>query len=155
MSTILWGILLFIAGQSGQFVLRGTQSSGALSLFGIGLIVVGIFQMVGQNSKKQQKQSEIAELTNKISEGEKLETPCTVTVTRDSSVVGMANKYEISLNGAPIGMLKNNCTLTAGTLYKNNLITSPLLSNFEFEAASGATIKIKFIRAGGKFEIVC
>ena len=45
MGKIIIGILFIIGGLSGEFVLRGTNSSGTLAVVGVILIIVGFFQM--------------------------------------------------------------------------------------------------------------
>ncbi|MBR3925671.1 MAG: hypothetical protein IKJ58_02800 [Akkermansia sp.] len=51
MWNVIIGILFIIGGASGEFVLKGTNSSSALVYVGIGLIVWGIIQIVGASSK--------------------------------------------------------------------------------------------------------
>lgn len=45
MGKVIWGIIWIIAGLSGQFVLIGTNSSAALVVGGIGLVIWDIAQM--------------------------------------------------------------------------------------------------------------
>ena len=45
MWNIVIGVLFVIGGLSGQFALRGTESSGALAVIGAGLIGWGVFQV--------------------------------------------------------------------------------------------------------------
>lgn len=53
MWNIIVGILFIIGGASGEFVLVGTDSCGALVLVGIGLIVWGVIQVASAASDKQ------------------------------------------------------------------------------------------------------
>ena len=46
MWNIIIGILLIIAGLSGKFALIGTNSGGALSIFGVVILIWGIVQVV-------------------------------------------------------------------------------------------------------------
>lgn len=52
MGYIIWGILFIIGGASGSFVLRGTDSCGALIALGVGFIGWGVFQLISENKKK-------------------------------------------------------------------------------------------------------
>jgi hypothetical protein len=52
MGNIIWGILLILGGLSGQFVLIGTNSSGALIALGVGLVIWGIIK-TATSSKEQ------------------------------------------------------------------------------------------------------
>lgn len=49
MKNIIFGVIAIIMGASGQFVLRGTNSSGLLVVVGIGLLFWGIIQEAGTN----------------------------------------------------------------------------------------------------------
>ena len=53
MWNIIIGILFIIGGASGEFVLKGTESSSALVVIGIGLVIWGVIQLAGRNSEKQ------------------------------------------------------------------------------------------------------
>lgn len=48
MLNIVIGGLMIISGLGGAAVLRGTNSSGALVLLGIGLVVLGLFRVTRQ-----------------------------------------------------------------------------------------------------------
>ena len=50
MWNIIIGIVFIIAGLSGQMVLVGTESGGALALVGGGLVVWGIVQIARRKS---------------------------------------------------------------------------------------------------------
>lgn len=45
MWNILWGVLMILAGASGDFVLTGTESSSALIWVGVGFIIWGLIQL--------------------------------------------------------------------------------------------------------------
>jgi hypothetical protein len=47
---IIIGIIFIIGGLSGRVVLLGTQSSGALTVVGVGLVIWGVVQMIRQRS---------------------------------------------------------------------------------------------------------
>ena len=51
-----------------------------------------------------------------------LDTPCTITLRRLSSFVGMAVVQQVFLNGIKVGNVKNNSELTFETNTKNNVI---------------------------------
>ena len=53
MWNIIIGILFIIGGASGDYVLAGTDSSGALIAVGIGLIIWGCIQL--GNKKEEEK----------------------------------------------------------------------------------------------------
>ena len=52
MGYIIWGILFIIGGASGSFVLRGTDSCGALIALGVGFIGWGVFRLIADNKEK-------------------------------------------------------------------------------------------------------
>jgi hypothetical protein len=47
---IIIGVLFIIGGLSGRFALFGTQSSGALTVVGVGLVIWGVIQVIRQRS---------------------------------------------------------------------------------------------------------
>lgn len=53
MWNIIIGILFIIGGASGEFVLKGTESSTALVMIGVGLVIWGGIQLAGRSSGKQ------------------------------------------------------------------------------------------------------
>jgi len=53
MGNILIGIAFIIGGASGSCVLRGTNSSGALIVVGIGLCIWGFIQVVRKKNDKE------------------------------------------------------------------------------------------------------
>jgi hypothetical protein len=53
MGNILFGIAFIIGGASGSCVLRGTNSSGALIVIGVGLCIWGIIQVVRNKGDKE------------------------------------------------------------------------------------------------------
>jgi hypothetical protein len=55
MGKIIWGIIWIVAGLSGQFVLVGTNSSGALVAVGIGLVIWGLIQTSSKGETRQEQ----------------------------------------------------------------------------------------------------
>lgn len=70
--SIIVGAILVILGASGQFVLKGTNSSIALIIFGAILAVVGIGLAIGQNNKSKKKNISQEEINNIVEEGKTL-----------------------------------------------------------------------------------
>ena len=152
MGSILWGILMIIAGASGQFVLRGTDSSAALQVVGVIFVIIGIVQMTTGSFQKKKKETELFNIIdNKIMKGPILPKPCKVVISRPSKTIGASINYELSFNGKPIGALKNGQTLEVETSYQNNIIVCPSFPNyFEFEAISNGHISLGYKKADGK-----
>jgi len=48
---VIWGLLFIVGGLSGELVLRGTDSSEALGIMGIILVVVGILGVITSGSR--------------------------------------------------------------------------------------------------------
>ena len=148
MSYIIWGVLLVIAGASGRFVLRGTNSSAALIGFGFVMVIVGIVTTLINQKKKNANQEQMNALNQQIESGSPpLPNPCQIIIHREKSMVGAAANYEIFLNGASAGLLKNGETLSLYTNYHNNVLNSPMLKgSFEFLAEPNGIINIRFNR---------
>ncbi len=51
--TIIIGLVMIIGGASGQLVLKGTGSSGALAVVGIVMIGIGIFRIASAAKRDQ------------------------------------------------------------------------------------------------------
>ncbi len=85
-------------------------------------------------------------------ESEVLEQPCTVNLTRLSSMVGMAVSQQVYLNGVKVGNVKNGATLTFSTNVRENTVFVTdqyglaFPGKFTFTAESGGTQEIKFKR---------
>lgn len=53
MKSIIFGILFIIAGASGQFVFRGTDSSALLVVAGVISIIIGIINLVRKSGSRE------------------------------------------------------------------------------------------------------
>lgn len=151
---IIISFALILGGLSGQFVLIGTNSSSALVIFGIGMLIYDIYQIISY--KKIKKEEE--EILKNLKENASLEIPCNITLTRDFSPPIMG--FPIFLNGTQVGKLKNKSTLSITTNYKKNLIYSPFLpkNKFYFEVEEGKDAQLHLTKPKGKekkcFEII-
>jgi hypothetical protein len=50
--TIVIGVVLIVCGLSGEFVLRGTDSSLAIIVVGIAVAIWGVFRLIQERRKK-------------------------------------------------------------------------------------------------------
>lgn len=149
---IIVSLGLIFGGLSRQFVLRGTNSSTALVIFGVGFLIYDIFRLISYQKIK----AEDEKILKKIKESFPLEIPCNISLTRDFSppIIG----FPIFLNGIQVGKLKNKSTLSITTNYKKNVIYSPFLPNnkFFFEVEEGEEVQLCLIRLkkGKNFEVI-
>ncbi|MDR2530374.1 MAG: hypothetical protein LBC65_02380 [Oscillospiraceae bacterium] len=138
---------LIIGGLSGQLVLRGTDSSPALVVFGCLWLIYDIYQIAAYRKRKAQDavtNSQIADLQAQ----EPLPSPYVIEMTRKSGVVGAAVKYKIFLNGEPVGELRNGGTLSVETRFRKNAVTSPVfMKPFFFEIDSNGRAELQFVQA--------
>ena len=146
---ILSGIAAILGGSSGRFVLRGTNSTSALIIAGVVMIIIGIIQMATKGSKKPaveptkvQTDTLLAEIKNSVPLAE----PVTITLLREPNEKGFYSfDYDIILNGDSVGKLKNGESISFTTTYKKNLITSTDFSEvFIFETGEDKIINLKF-----------
>ena len=85
-------------------------------------------------------------------EDELLASPCTVTLRRLSSFVGMAVSQQVFLNGVKIGNVKNNSEITFKTYTKHNVVFITdqygvaFPGSYTFTAADGGSENINFKR---------
>ena len=145
---LLLSVGLIIGGLSGEMVLRGTNSSSALVVFGFLWLAYDIYCIVVYTRKKKNL-ADLPQLIADVQKGEILTEPCAITLSRDSSFVGALKSYEFFLNGASIGRLKNGASLSFTTTYKKNVINCPELpNNFMFEIQGSEPVRLHFkIRA--------
>ncbi len=155
---LLISIGIIIAGLSGEFALRGTDSSEALVVFGFAWLIYDIYRIVAASRQK----AKLEELPAKISEHQKdsaLDTPVNITLTREKNFVGSLVNYPIYLNGAEVGTLKNGGEVTAQSSYSKNAISSPTLPNVLWlDSGANSEVKLRFLRTANSkkqnFEIV-
>jgi uncharacterized membrane protein HdeD (DUF308 family) len=50
--TIIIGVVLIVCGLSGEFVLRGTDSSVAITVVGVAVTIWGVFRLIQERKKK-------------------------------------------------------------------------------------------------------
>jgi len=88
---LLLSIALIIGGLSGEFVLRGTNSSGLLVVFGFVWLIYDIYAIYKYQTARTTMQEAAQEsLENK---GTEMEQSCTVSLTRTSSMLGVPWAY--------------------------------------------------------------
>lgn len=81
-----------------------------------------------------------------------LEQPCTITLKRHSSFVGMAVSQSVFLNGVKVGTVNNKQTITFQTYTKHNIVFVTdqygiaFKGHYAFVAQSGGTENIDFKR---------
>ena len=157
---LIWGIILIIAGASGSFVLRGTNSSSGLVIVGFIIAGLGAFQVFAGQKKKEKNASDMQQLSSQMQNtSPPLPAPCQINVYRESSMVGAAMNFDLFLNGESVGQLRNGKNLQFFASYQNNIITSPMLNvPFEFTAYPNGVLNLKFSRTpnayGTHFEIM-
>ena len=146
----LFSVLMIIGGLSGQWVLRGTNSGPALAVFGALWLVYDIYSIVTYLKRKDGAGSLPAQLSE-LQVNSKLDDPCTITITRDSNIVGSAVKHAIYVNETYIGDLKNGGSITAETQYKVNIVTSQNLpGKLIFEASGHEPVNLRFLAVADK-----
>lgn len=151
---IIISLGLIFGGLSGQFVLRGTNSSTALVIAGVGFLIYDIYRLFSYQKTK----AEEGEILENLKKNFPLESPCNIILTRDFSppIVG----FPIFLNGIQVGKLKNKSTLSITTNYKKNIIYTPFcpINKFYFEVEEGKGAQLHLIKPKGKekkcFEII-
>ena len=81
-----------------------------------------------------------------------LDTPCRITFTRLSSLIGLAVAQHVWLNGIKVAVVGNGKTVTFETLLKYNTVFvtdqygTAFKGDFKFEAQSGGCMDIRFKR---------
>ncbi|MDR1794126.1 MAG: hypothetical protein LBR25_01835 [Erysipelotrichaceae bacterium] len=155
------GVLLIIAGASGQMVLRGTNSSFALIILGVVVAAFGSFQMFAANSQKQKYAAQVeaakqqaavaaaaaaeaaAEAAANPVAGD-LSLPATVILKRTSKNV-IVKDVSISLNGIVVGNLDSGGSLQFKTGFSHNQVSftnAGFTRSFDFEASSGGQVNL-------------
>ncbi|MCR5617192.1 MAG: hypothetical protein K6F83_02755 [Clostridiales bacterium] len=144
----LWGILIsvgmILGGLSGRFVLRGTQSSGALVLVGIVFLVIDIIGYIRANSKKKEAteaefrhKEKLHEMEKNIKTGNrKLEETVPVILTVEQSLRAMG--YGPRINGELMKYDNKEGKYTIDTEWENNIINfNGMDMNATFEVVPG------------------
>ncbi|MDR2775312.1 MAG: hypothetical protein LBC19_11335 [Tannerella sp.] len=90
-----------------------------------------------------------------VNEANKMEIPCTVTLTRLSNLIGAAMGVRVFLNGTDQGVLKNGKTIVMQTwLIENELIVrynaDDSVHSAKFNAAPGGNVYITLKYVGGQ-----
>jgi hypothetical protein len=62
LGTLIWGIILILAGASGEFALPGTNSSGALMIAGLAVAGFGIYRLATRKEREAKSRAEMARL---------------------------------------------------------------------------------------------
>ncbi len=155
-SQLLISLAMIFAGLSGEYVLRGTNSSPALVVFGFGWLAYDIYNIVVFIKMKRRRKSDLP-----IDGAENLTETVPITIVHEKSSIGSSN-YIVSLNGEEIGTLKKGKSLNTSTLLKQNKLIARSLGNesvfcftvqefipakiifkideFEIESSTGCTI---------------
>jgi len=119
-------------------------------------LVVDIFAI--RNAGKQAKELEeknlnLQEKVSQFQPTERLEQPCTLAITRTSSMLGAAMGVTVFLNGTEVGVLKNGQTLNFTTVYANNDLTvvtnaDNVTRSLTFPATPGGFVHFTFKYSG-------
>jgi len=120
---LIVSIGLIAGGLSGDLVLRGTNSSEALVVFGVVLLIVDIIALATHNKGNKKKKEYEQQLAEGVISSEPLSAPATIRVVRDSSIVGAIVPYKVFLNYDFIGNIKNGKCLEIATHVSHNIIT--------------------------------
>jgi hypothetical protein len=121
-----------------------------------GYFVINILQIVSYIRLKKQPPT-IDDLKTPV-EGEQLEAPCQVSITRGKSMIGAINNVQVNLNEYKIGVLKNGGHLQFKTFLKENTITvvdeaSLASKSIGFEAEPGGNVQITYNYPKGKLTV--
>lgn len=104
-----------------------------------------IYSFIASLVKGKKDKKGYALIGNAQKEEAPLPSPCEVTITRDYSLNGMLNDYQISLNNTVIGKLSNNSSLSASTTYRKNIVSSPSCGkSLVFETQGDEPVQLKF-----------
>ncbi|MDR2653137.1 MAG: hypothetical protein LBC68_12660 [Prevotellaceae bacterium] len=147
---------LIIGGLSGEFVLRGTDSSGLLVVFGFIWLIYDIYSIYAY--KKARSDIQKAEEESLTNESDKIENPCTVSLTRKKSIIGCAMGVRVFLNGAEQEVLKNGKTIVMQTELSHNILVvrynaDDKTSTVKFDAIPGGNVNITLQYLNAKLTI--
>lgn len=154
------GLSAYLSGQSYMTFLGIELSQGAFIALIIGFILLD-FIMISNASKGEEKLKRmINEAAKEFKEGEKLESPCTIKLTRTRNFIGSAFKMPVYLNGNQVGLLKNGKTIEFNTHYKKNQVKCVIdkyggTRSIEFESEPSGQVELVFdFKFGNKAEIM-
>ncbi|MDR1197723.1 MAG: hypothetical protein LBK94_01750 [Prevotellaceae bacterium] len=153
---LLISIGLIIGGLSGEFVLRGTDSSGLLVVFGCIWLIYDIYSIYAY--KKARSDIQKAEEESLANESVKIENPCTVSLTRKKNIIGCAVGIRVFLNGAEQGVLKNGKTIIMQTELLHNVLVvkynaDDKTNTVRFDASPGSNVNITLQYLNAKLTI--
>jgi hypothetical protein len=147
---LLISIGLIIGGLSGEMVLRGTDSSGLLVVFGCVWLLYDIYAIY--RYKKAQSTIREAIQESLVNESSKIESPCTVSLTRTRNIVGCVVKVRVFLNGVEQEVLKNGKTVVMQTYLSQNILTicsaDDVTRSIRFEATPEGNVNCTFKYVG-------
>lgn len=150
---LLVSVGLIVGGLSGEMVLRGTESSEALVIVGIVLLIIDIFSLATHNKSNRKRQEYEQRLTEGAISSVELSAPATIRVVRDSSVVGMIVPYKVYLNHRFVGNIANGKSLDIETHVSHNIVTvfdnadNPFAGDFKADLEAGGYAEVH-VKAG-------
>lgn len=122
-----------------------------LGLMGI-WIVVGIFGVVNAFKKEKALEEKSVIKQKQLSLQEQLESPCNVSITRTSSLLGAAMGVRVFLNDTEVGILKNAQTLSFTSQYAENelavLYSEGITKSMVFTAEPGENVSFTLKYSG-------
>lgn len=169
--SILWTIItiiLAIVGFSGYasgdrymewFGIRLSETGfTVLILVFLAIDIMSIYSSFKGQKKQQQTQLENLSNFQARTDLEQLQVPCTVNVTRGSSMMGAVMSCPVYLNYIQVGVLKNGQTITFNTNLKENVLTinydaGGSIKPFPFTAYPGGNLHIDFKYTGAKLSL--
>ena len=164
--TVLIAIVGFstYSGGNGYMTWFGIKlSSGAFMALVAAFVVFDVFAVknaFGAQKKEEQAQTAIKErIAEQNADAEKLDSPCNVTLTRLSSMVGCAMGVQVYLNGEYQDVVKNGKSVHMQTNLKFNELSvhynaDNAARSIEFEARPGGNVEIELTYTGAKLTVV-
>jgi hypothetical protein len=143
---LLISIGLIIGGLSGELVLKGTNSSSLLVVFGFVWLIYDIYSIYAYKKAQAKIRESIEESI--ANESSKMESPGTVLLTRTSNILGCAMGVRVFLNGVEQAVLKNGKTLVMQTEFLQNTLVvisaNNVIKSIRFEAIPRGNVNITF-----------
>jgi hypothetical protein len=153
----LGSLLLIAGGLSGEFVLRGTESSEWLIVFGCFWLVADFYSLYAYFRDKAKLKALFKASTEEIRKNKayKIDPPFTVSLRRTNNMIGAALGVEVYLNNVRQEVLRNGKTVVMQTRYARNILivkgSNLKTQSIKFEATPGGSIKIAFKYVKMKF----